>query len=119
MLGKYPTYRPDCVCLGSSEACVEEQDKPVRTRRNSIGVYTENAISAGEYIVELIGQIVDDEYLQKHPVNNASFEEYGFVFNLQDCCNISQWRDPSEFSVYDEDDDDAGSVTDESSDSWQ
>ena len=36
---------------------------------------------------------------------------------MQDCCNISQWRDPSDFSVYDEDDDDAGSVTDESSDS--
>ena len=117
MLGKYPTYQPDCVCLESSEARVEEQDKPVRTRRNSIGVYTENAISAGEYIVELIGQIVDDEYLQKHPVDNASFEEYGFAFSLQDCCNISQWRDPSDFSVYDEDDDDAGSVTDESSDS--
>ena len=116
MLGKYPIYRsgndrPDC---GGSR--IEEEEKPCRIRKNSIGVFTENAISAGEYIIELVGQIVDDEYLQNHPTSDTSSEEYGFVFNLQKCCNISHWRDPSDFSVYDDDDDDVSSVTDESSD---
>ena len=117
MLGKYPVYRSGDNRLDCGGSRNEEEEKPCRIRKNSIGVFTENAISAGEYIIELVGQIVDDEYLQNHPNSDTCSEEYGFVFNLQKCCNISHWRDPSDFSVYDDDDDDVSSATDESSDS--
>ena len=92
--------------------------RPKNIRGNKyIGVYTEKIIKPGEHIIELVGQIVDDIYMAQNPIDEKNMDEdnlYGF--NIQKCCDISRWKDPSDFIVYDNDDEDE-EETDDSDDS--